>query len=76
MIIQILIFTLSALAMFLITRKESWSKYGYIIGLISQPFWLWTSYEHSQWGIFALGIFYCYTWIQGIYNFIVKKRRR
>jgi hypothetical protein len=74
MIIQILLFTSSALAMWLITRKESWSKYGYIVGLCSQPFWLYSSFVHEQWGIFALGIFYLYSWVQGIFNFIINPK--
>ena len=71
--IQTVILITSALSIWLVTRREDWSKYGYIIGLIGQPFWLYSSIQAEQWGIMALTIFYSYSWSQGIYYNWIKK---
>ena len=66
--VQIILLILSASSIWLITRKEKWSRYGFIIGLSAQPFWFYSSFVTKQWGIFILSIFYTYSWCQGIYN--------
>jgi len=71
-VIQIIILILSAASIWLVTREEDWKKYGYIIGLLSQPFWAYSSFVNEQWGIFALTLFYTYSWSQGIYNYFIK----
>ena len=53
---QIAIAGLGAASIWLVGRREHWRKYGYIVGLISQPFWLYASYKAEQWGIFVLSI--------------------
>jgi len=65
---QIAIAVLGATAIWLVGRREHWRKYGYLVGLLSQPFWLYASYKAEQWGIFALSIWYGYCWIQGLKN--------
>jgi len=67
-IIQMIILITSAASIWFIGRKEHWSKWGYVIGIVSQPFWLYTTYQNSQWGLFALSIFYLYSWGMGVYN--------
>lgn len=39
-----------------------------IIGMISQPFWFYSSWSASQWGIFLCAIVYTIAWARGIYN--------
>jgi hypothetical protein len=56
-------------AIWLVSRREHWKRWGYIIGLVGQPFWLYTSLYNDQWGIFALSLWYAYAWCQGIYNY-------
>ena len=65
--IGILLFGCSAI--WLIGRKEEWRKWGYLLGLCGQPFWMWTSIANEQWGIFALTFWYTYSWSQGCWNF-------
>ncbi len=55
-------------AIWVLGRREYWNRWGYIIGLCSQPFFLYTTFVNSQWGLFVLSIFYTYSWVQGIYN--------
>lgn len=44
-------------------RAPKWAP---IFGLASEPFWLWTAIEHSQWGIIALCVLYTASWARGI----------
>ena len=74
MISQIFIFVLGVPALWLVSRPEKWSRWGFVLGFISQPFWYYQTITNHQWGIFALSIFYTYSWLQGIYfNFIKHK---
>ena len=66
---QIMIAILGGSAIYLVGRNDKYKKYGYILGLLSQPFWLYSSLTSGQWGIFALSIWYTYSWSNGIYNY-------
>jgi nicotinamide riboside transporter PnuC len=70
-IVQIAIFILGASAIILVARKNKW---GFVIGLLSQPFWFITSYQNQQWGIFLVGIIYTISWIYGIYEWFYKQK--
>lgn len=72
MISQIIIALTSGGAIWFTTRKETWSRWGYILGLLGQPFWFYETYTNDQWGLFALTVFYTYSWCQGIYNYWIK----
>jgi nicotinamide riboside transporter PnuC len=70
-IIQIAIFIFSALAIILVARKNKW---GFVIGLLSQPFWFITSYQNKHWGIFFVSIIYTFSWVYGIYEWFYNKK--
>jgi nicotinamide riboside transporter PnuC len=70
-ICQVAVAVLGVIAMFLVARKNRW---GFVVGLISQPFWYITTYLHHQWGVFALSVVYTATWIYGIYEWFFKKK--
>lgn len=70
--IQILIILLSGSAIWLVGRKESWRRWGYIAGLAGQPFWFLTAYKNLQYGIILLCFWYTYCWCQGVWNFWIK----
>jgi hypothetical protein len=57
------ILTLSG--MFLIARKVKW---GFVLALLSQPFWFFTAYAHDQWGVFFNTVIYTGVLIYGAYN--------
>ena len=67
-----MIFLCGSLAIWFVSRKEDWKRWGYIIGLIGQPFWIYTAYQQHQWGLFLLTLIYTYSWSQGIYNYWIK----
>ena len=48
---QIGIATLGIAAVLLVAKKNKW---GFVVGFLSQPFWLITSFINKQWGIFIL----------------------
>jgi hypothetical protein len=64
----ILIFSLSG-AWFMNDRRLRVRKWGPVLCLLGQPFWVWSSIATHQWGIFAMSFFYTAMNIRGIYNF-------
>jgi hypothetical protein len=71
-ICQIAIILFGCSSIWMVGREESWRKWGFIIGLFGQPFWIHTAITHKQWGIFILACWYTYAWAQGAWNFIIK----
>lgn len=72
MISQIFIMITGSLAIWFVSRKEDWKRWGYIFGMLGQPFWLYTTYENKQWGILIMTLFYTYSWSMGVWNYWVK----
>jgi len=66
--VQIAILVPGALAIWLVSGKGPWMKWGFVLGLLSQPFWLITTWQHGQWGVFALACWYTVSWGRGIKN--------
>jgi nicotinamide riboside transporter PnuC len=58
-------------AIILVARKNKW---GFVLGLLSQPFWIITAYENNQWGIQILNIIYVFTWSYGTYKWFLKDK--
>lgn len=69
--IGIVVFGLTALI--LVAKKNKW---GFVIGLISQPFFLITSYINKQWGIFFIAVAYTFVWGFGIYEWFFKGKNK
>jgi hypothetical protein len=58
---------------FIGSRTEHKRKYGWVLGLMSQPFWLYTSVAHDQWGILIVNIGYTFVWGHGVFNYWFRK---
>lgn len=43
-------------------------RWGFVLGLISQPCWLHFSFRTKSWGVFWLSLIYTASWINGINN--------
>jgi len=69
---QTAILILGASAIILVAKKNKW---GFIVGLLSQPFWFITSYMNKQWGIFLVSIIFTASWLFGIYEWIIKDKK-
>lgn len=72
-ICQIWILIFGCLAIWFVSRREHWMRWGYIFGLIGQPVWVYVTFVSEQWGMFLLTWFYVYSWSQGIYNYWIRK---
>lgn len=65
--LQAWIFISGALAIWLLSDPFSrFHRHGCWIGLSGQPFWLWATFQHAQWGMFALTIIYSASFVRGI----------
>ena len=64
LIAQIWIVVFGIPSIWLISRIESWKRWGYIIGLCSQPAWWYTAIKNEQHGVLILCIWFTYSWIQ------------
>ena len=62
-------------AIWILGRREPWRRWGYILGLASQPFWFYEAIGRRRWGILIISLIYTVSWAQGIYNFWIKERR-
>ena len=67
---QVAIALLGVASILLIAKKNKW---GFVLGLLAQPFWYITAYVNKQWGIFLLNFAFTGTWILGIYEWFYKK---
>jgi len=73
MVAQAGIFTFGVLGIILVARKNKW---GFVFGLLSQPFWFITSIQNGQWGIVAVSIIYTFSWAYGVYNWFWKNEQK
>jgi hypothetical protein len=67
-ILQIAIAVLSFAAIVMVSSTGPLHRWGFVVGLISQPLWILANYRARQWGMFVLAIFYVGVWVQGILN--------
>jgi len=72
---QIGIGLFGVLAIFLVSTKGRWQRWGYISGYCSQPFWIWTTIANRQWGILILSVLCTVSWVNGVRNHFGKGRR-
>ncbi len=72
-IAQIGLTVMSVSAIILVGKKNKW---GFVIGLFSQPFWIITAIINHQWGVFITSILFVFSWLYGIYQWFFKKTRR
>jgi len=70
LISQWFIAILGVVAIVMVAKKNKW---GFVIGLISQPFWFITSFSNRQWGVFIMSFAATASWILGIYEWFYKK---
>jgi len=49
-------------------------KWACVVGLAAAPAWLWTSWQHAQWGIFISSVIFALGWFRGFWHFWVKGR--
>ena len=67
---EIFLFTLAVSAIFMVGLKPDnpYQRWGHVVGLLSQPFWLWVTYRDKKWTLFWLSVIYTGVWINNISN--------
>jgi len=64
--IQLIITLSSCIALTLLTgHNEKSKRAGCLVGLIGQPFWLLSTFEAGQWGMFLCSAFITYRYMVG-----------
>lgn len=67
---QLMILTCGVLAIwFSQDTRADIRRYACLCGLMSQPFWFYTSFTHEQWGIFISSFLYSAGWIRGFNSY-------
>lgn len=69
---QIWMVLFSCAAIWLLGRRESWRRWGFIVGIIGQIAWFYTSICNRQWGLFLITVWWTYSYAQGIWFYWVK----
>lgn len=72
---QIMLFISGASSIWFLSRTEEWKRWGFIIGILGQPFWLYSAIHNKQIGIVVLTLFYTYSFAQGIYFYWIKPKK-
>lgn len=66
-ILQILLFLFSASAIWLLSSDQPWSdRWGFLVGLAGQPFWIAETYAAEQYAMLTLSLFYTLAWAKGV----------
>lgn len=69
MITQTMITTTGIIAIWLVNdHRATHRRYACIIGLVGQPFWLYSAYTAGHWGVFILSMVYTVAWGRGLWN--------
>lgn len=70
MVEQIAIALLGVGAMLCMNMRDGtkWRRYGPVLGLLGQPFWIYTSVQHQQWGMLFINALYTAVWTMGIWQ--------
>jgi len=67
MINQIAIIIFSCASVWLFSTKKHF-RFGFVAGLIGQPFWIYSAVTTEQWGILVVAIWFSASHVRGIYN--------
>lgn len=75
-LVQIWILIFSGTAAFLLgSLNMRTRKLGFIVGLISQPMWFFTTFSNRQYGMLIMCSFYTFCWIRGIVKIVREERK-
>ena len=68
-VVQAGIFLFGASAVWVVAQAKPWRRWGYILGLCGQPFWVAMAVKDGvKWGVLALVVWYTYSWSLGVRN--------
>ena len=64
---------LSPWAIVLVAKKNKW---GFVAGLLSQPFWFITAFINNQPGVLFVSIVYSLCWLFGVHEWFFKGKKQ
>lgn len=68
-VVQGLIFTLGVSSVGLLALKDAkWRRWGYVVAIVNEPFWIISAVQASQWGIVGLACLYAVGYTVGAIN--------
>lgn len=70
MVAQIGIAVLGVSSILLLAKKNKW---GFVCGLLAQPFWFLTAFLNKQFGVLLLSVVYSLSFAYGVYEWFYKK---
>ena len=59
-------------AIILLAKKNKW---GFVFGLLQQPFWFITAYINEQWGVFLATMAFTLSFLYGFYEWFFGKKK-
>jgi hypothetical protein len=72
LLLEVMLALLSFAAIAMIASSGAWHRWGFVVGLASQPFWILATWRarsprgDRRWGMFVLSCAYLFVWIFGI----------
>lgn len=73
--IQFVIFASSVTAVFLLTSKPSLARWGSLVGLVGQPFWIYVTWRAQAWGIVAVSLWFAICYGRGVWRGFLSSTR-
>lgn len=49
------------------SRSQRFQRWACIVGLASQPFWLWAVWDSGQWGVAVVAVVCALAWLKGLW---------
>lgn len=67
-VLQALIAVLTIAGLWLVTSGGVDARWGFVVSLAAQPFWLYATWRKRQWGMWFVAVVYSAAWLRGIVN--------
>ena len=72
---QVLIGLTGCAALLLLASNTTWGRWGYVVGLLGQPAWLWCTWSASQFGMFFVSVCFTIVYAWGGWHAWIQPRR-
>jgi hypothetical protein len=73
MAVQVAIMFFSCLSISFFSSKRH-GKWGFVSGIIGQPFWFYATWTGEQWGMFVVSLYFMAMHLKGFYYHFWKRR--
>jgi hypothetical protein len=66
---QLMILLTGVPAVFITQCKPAWMKWAPVLGMVGQPFWIYSSWHAHVWGMLFVNCLYTFAWGKGIFTY-------